>query len=43
MPVQYKFDIKEKLDALMTKKLITPFHSHYSAPAKLVPKKNGKL
>ena len=27
----------------MTKELITPCHSPYSAPAMLVPKKNGKL
>ena len=27
----------------MTKELITPCHSPYSAPAVLVPKKNGKL
>ena len=38
MPVQYKDDLKEKLDAFMNKKLITPCHSPYSAPAMLVPK-----
>ena len=27
----------------MNKELITPCHSPYSAPAMLVPKKNGKL
>ena len=43
MPVQYKNDWKKKLDASMTKELITTCHSPYSSPAKLVPKKNGKL
>ena len=43
MPVHYKDDLKEKIDALMNKELITPCHSPYSAPAMLVPKKNGKL
>ena len=43
MPVQYKDDLKEKIDAFMTKELITPCHSPYSAPPMLVPKKNGKL
>ena len=40
MPAHYKDDLKEKLDAFMTRKWITPFHS---APALLVPTKNGKL
>ena len=39
MPVHYKDDLKEKIDAFMNKKLITPFHSPYSAPTMLVPKK----
>ena len=43
MPVHYKNDLKEKIDAFMSKKLITPCHSPHSAPAMLVPKKNGKL
>ena len=43
MPVHYKDDLKEKIDAFMSKELITPCHSPYSAPAVLVPKKNGKL
>ena len=45
MPVHYKDDLNEKIDAFMTKELITPCHSPYSAPAMLVPipKKNGKL
>ena len=43
MPVHYKDDLKEKIDAFMNKELITPCHSPYSAPAMLVPKKNGKL
>ena len=41
--VHYKDELKEELDALMTKELITPCHSPYSAPAMLVPKRNGKL
>ena len=45
MPVHYKDDLKEKIDAFMTKKVITHCHSHFctSAPAMLVQKKNGKL
>ena len=43
MPVHYKDDLKEKIDAFMNKELITPCHSPYSAPAMPVPKKNGKL
>ena len=43
MPVHYKDDLKEKIDAFMNQQLITPCHSLYSAPAMLVPKKNGKL
>ena len=43
MPVPYKDDFKEKIDAFVTKELITPCHSPYSAPAMLIPKKNGKL
>ena len=43
MPVHYKDDLKEKIDAFMNKELITPCHSPYSAPAMLVKKKNGKL
>ena len=42
MPVHYKDDLKEKIDAFMNKELITPCHSPYCAPAK-VPKKNRKL
>ena len=42
MPVLYKNDLKEKVDAFMNKELITPCHSPYSAPAMLVPIKNGK-
>ena len=42
MPVHYKDDLKEKIDAFMNKELIAPCHSPYSAPAMLVPKKNGK-
>ena len=43
MPVHYKDDLKEQIDDFRTKELITPCHSPYSAPEKLVPKKNGKL
>ena len=43
MPVQYEDDLKEKIEAFMTKELITPCHSPYSAPAMLVPNKIGKL
>ena len=43
MPVHYKEVLKEKIDAFMSKELITPCHSPYSAPAMLVPKKNRKL
>ena len=43
MPLHYKEDFREKLDDFLEKDLITPWHSPYSAPAMLVPKKNGKL
>ena len=43
MPVHYRDDLKKKIDAFMTKELITPCQSQHSAPALLVPKKNGKL
>ena len=43
MPVHYKDVLKEKIDAFMTKEMITPCHSPYSAPAMLVPKNNRKL
>ena len=43
MPVHYKDDLKWKIDAFMTKELIKPWLSPFSAPALLVPKKNGKL
>ena len=43
MPVHYNDDLKEKIDAFMNKEFITPCHSAYSAPARLVPEKNGKL
>ena len=43
MPVHYKDDLKEEIDASTTKELITTCHSPDSAPAMLVPKKNGKL
>ena len=43
MPVHYKDDLKEKIDAFMNKELIKPCRSPYSAPAMLVPTKNGKI
>ena len=43
MPLHYKEDLQKKIDAFLEKKLITPCHSPYSAPAMLVPKKNAKL
>ena len=43
MPLHYKEDLREKLDAFLEKDLITPCQSPYSAPAIPVPKKNGKL
>ena len=43
MPLHYKEDLQKKIDVFLEKELITPCHSPYSAPAMLVPKKNGKL
>ena len=43
MPLHYKEDLQKKIDIFLEKELITPCHSQYSAPAMLVPKKNGKL
>ena len=43
MPLQYKEDLQKKIDVFLEKELITPCHIPYSAPAMLVPKKNGKL
>ena len=43
LPLHYKQDLREKIEAFLDKELITPCHSPYSAPAMLVPKKNGKL
>ena len=43
MPLHYKEDLQNKIDVFVEKELITPCHSPYSAPAMLVPKKNGKL
>ena len=43
MPLHYKQDLQDKLDVFLEKDLIAPCHSPYSAPAMLVPKKNGKL
>ena len=43
MPMHFKTDLEEKLDKFLEHELIEPGHSPYSAPAMLVPKKNGKL
>ena len=43
MPLHYKEDLQKKIDVFLEKVLITPCHSPYSAPAMLVPRKNGKL
>ena len=43
MPVHYKYDLKEKIDAFKNKEMIAPCLSPYSAPAMLVLKKNGKI
>ena len=43
MPLHYKEDLQKKIDVFLEKDIITPCHSPYSAPAMLVPKKNGKL
>ena len=43
MPLHYKQDLQKKIDVFLEKELITPCHSPYSAPAMLVPKKNGTL
>ena len=43
MPLHRKEDLQKKTDVFLEKELITPCHSPYSAPAMLVPKKNGKL
>ena len=43
MPLHYKEDSQKKIDIFLEKELITPSHSPDSAPAMLVPKKNGKL
>ena len=43
MPLHYKEVLQKKIDVFLEKELLTPCHSPYSAPAILVPKKNGKL
>ena len=43
LPVHYREDLIEKLDGFQEKDLITSCQSPYSAPALLVPKRNGKL
>ena len=41
--MHFKTDLQEKLDKFLEHKLIEACYSPYSAPAMLVPKKNGKL
>ena len=43
MPMHLKKDLRQKIDKFLEHKLITPWHSLYSSPPMLVPKKNGKL
>ena len=43
MPLHYKDDLQKKIGGFLEKKLITPCHNPYGAPAMLVPKNNGKL
>ena len=43
MPLHSREDMQKKIDVFLEKELITPCHSPNSAPAMLVPKKNGKL
>ena len=43
MPMHFKTDLQEKLDKFVEHELIEPCHSPYSAPAMLVPTRNGKL
>ena len=43
LPTHFKTDLQEKLDEFFEHELIEPCHSSYKAPAKFVPKKNGKL
>ena len=43
IPLHYTEDLQKKIDAFPEKELLTPCHSPFSAPAMLVPKKNGKL
>ena len=42
MLLHYKDDLQKKTDVFLEKKLLTPSHSPYCAPAMLVTKKNGK-
>ena len=41
--MHFKSDLQEKLDNFLEHEHIEPSHSPYSAPAMLVPKKNGQL
>ena len=43
MPIHFKTDLQEKLDKFLEHQLSEPCHRHYSAPAMLAPKRNGKL
>ena len=42
-PLHMKRDLRQKIDKFLKRKLITPCRSPYNSPAKLGPKKNGKL
>ena len=43
MPLHYKEDLQKIIYVFLEKELKTPCHSPYSAPAMLVPKKNGNV
>ena len=43
MPMHFKTNLQDLLDKFLEHELIEPCHSPYSAPALLVPMKNGKL
>ena len=43
MPLHYKEDLQKKIDVFLEKELIKLCYSPYSAPATLIPKKNGQL
>ena len=43
IPMYFKSDLRKTLDKIFEYEVIKQCHSHYSAPAMLVPQKNGKL